>query len=302
LRSIGRLDDPRRAGVLSGFLYAQGIENHVDEDDGVAIWVHDDAQLSEAKEHLAAFRDAPDDPRFVEGATAAKKLRRAEQAKDDAWRRRNRLARMSIHGADGRGWLTIALMCVSLVVAAVSNVGSDIEVLLPLLVSAYPMTYGFPEIAQQGELWRLVTPGVVHFGWMHLGFNLYMWWTFGQMVEVRKGFLFTTLLIVTAQLASGGAQVWWMWITEPNGYALYGGLSGVLYALFGYAWVKGRIDPADHIEVHDNTVYFLIGWLFLCMTGLLGNIANAAHLGGLVWGALYAVRAWFDFQKRRLSE
>ena len=29
----------------------------------------------------------------------------------------------------------------------------------------------------------------------------------------------------------------------------------------------------------------MIAWLFICMTGLVGPVANAAHVGGLVAGA-----------------
>jgi GlpG protein len=32
----------------------------------------------------------------------------------------------------------------------------------------------------------------------------------------------------------------------------------------------------------------MVGWLFLCMTGMLGPIANAAHVGGLVVGVVWA--------------
>lgn len=301
MRSIGRLEDKTRASVFSDFLYSTGVANEVREDDGVfAVWVHDDAQLATAKEHLADYLSDPTAERFAKAGSVARQRRKEAEAEDKAYARRLANARRSLTGADGRGWLTLSLLAVSLLVAAYTNLGTNMERVAPFMVTEYPWKDGFPEIAT-GQLWRIFTPGIVHFGMMHLGFNLMMWWGFAQRIEVRKGFAFTALLVASAQVVSGLVQIAWTVATMPHGYVFFGGLSGVLYALFGYAWTKGRIDPSDRIGVSDNTVYFLMGWLFLCMTGILGNIANGAHVGGLLWGGAYAYleRAWFNWQKRR---
>jgi len=70
---------------------------------------------------------------------------------------------------------------------------------------------------------------------------------------------------------------------------LFGGMSGVLYGLFGYAWMKSRFEPGLGLWVDQGTVVILIAWFFLCMTGLVGPIANAAHAGGLVSGLVIGV-------------
>jgi GlpG protein len=59
-----------------------------------------------------------------------------------------------------------------------------------------------------------------------------------------------------------------------------------VYALLGYIWVKGRRDPSLGLGLSRQTVVILLAWLGLGFTGLLGNIANYAHLGGLVAGLL----------------
>jgi len=41
--------------------------------------------------------------------------------------------------------------------------------------------------------------------------------------------------------------------------------------------------------VHPNTVTIMLFWLVLCMTGYVGNIANAAHVAGLVVGVVFGV-------------
>ena len=69
----------------------------------------------------------------------------------------------------------------------------------------------------------------------------------------------------------------------------FGGMSGVVYALFGYVWMKGRYEPEQGMILHPSTVQTMLLWLVLCMTGFLGNIANAAHVVGLVAGILFGL-------------
>jgi GlpG protein len=68
---------------------------------------------------------------------------------------------------------------------------------------------------------------------------------------------------------------------------VFGGMSGVVYGLFGYVWMKVQFDPRSGFVLDPVTVVVMIGWLFLCMTGYLGNIANAAHVAGLLAGMAF---------------
>jgi GlpG protein len=63
-------------------------------------------------------------------------------------------------------------------------------------------------------------------------------------------------------------------------------MSGVVYALFGYVWMKGLYEPEQGMILHPSTVQFMLLFLVLCMTGLMGSVANAAHVVGLVTGML----------------
>jgi GlpG protein len=64
---------------------------------------------------------------------------------------------------------------------------------------------------------------------------------------------------------------------------LFGGMSGVNYGLFGYAWVRGRLDPGSSIWVAPNIALYMIGWFVICL--FMTNVANGAHAGGLIAGA-----------------
>ena len=107
VRNIGRFEDQARAQVLSDYLYAEGIDNRVEEaEPGWAIWVHDDARVAEAKAHLADFHSFPSDARFEKARAVAQARRKEHEQKDAAYRQRVRLAQLSMHGAQARGDLT----------------------------------------------------------------------------------------------------------------------------------------------------------------------------------------------------
>lgn len=118
---------------------------------------------------------------------------------------------------------------------------------------------------------------------MHLVFNLYWLWVFGTVLEahLRRGmwlllFGVSAVFASAAQLAFGGGSI---------GI----GLSGVIYAFFGFLWFAGPRYPAFKEVLTRNRRILLLGWLVVCfgLTRLnILPIANAAHVGGLVAGAL----------------
>jgi GlpG protein len=303
LRHLHAFSDRAAARRFADVLVAEGVEATVRDDEDpqdAAVWVHDDARLDDARALLAVWLADPKAERFADASAKATARRREAAAKDERFVRRQELARRSIHGAGAEGWVTRALLLGMVLVAALSGIGADTAALEPLLLTTWPIAAALPEV-RAGEVWRLFTPVLVHWGALHLLFNGSMMWSFGQALEQRKGAPFFTLLVVVSGVGSNLAEFAWHWFTDPGAVMLLGGMSGVLYALFGYAWTKGRIDPADGVGVNDRTVQLLIGWLLVCMTGLLGPVANAAHVGGLLIGVLWAGAdlAWFKLRKGR---
>jgi GlpG protein len=66
-------------------------------------------------------------------------------------------------------------------------------------------------------------------------------------------------------------------------------MSGVLYAMLGFVWVYKKIETQFDYPLPSRDIKIMIGWLFLCLTGFLGPIANTAHAGGLFVGMLFAL-------------
>lgn len=144
------------------------------------------------------------------------------------------------------------------------------------------------ESLASGEVWRLLTPIFLHFGVFHFLFNSLWMWDLGRRLEILQGkWAFLAFVVVTG-VASNLTQYLW------GGSPTFGGMSGVVYALVGFIAVRQRISPHPLVAVSPALIGFMLFWLVLCMTGVVdyfisGSVANAAHLGGLVAGVVYAL-------------
>ena len=151
-----------------------------------------------------------------------------------------------------------------------------------------------------GEIWRLLTPIFLHFGWMHLGFNVVLFWFFAQQVEQQEGALRLLSHIVVLAVVSNLAQFY-----AADEGQLFGGLSGVVYGLMGYCWLSNQLAPPRFYLPSGlfwvSVVMILLG--FANVFSLFGlSIANWAHLAGLLMGLLWAVLQRMLYRPRIVIE
>jgi len=133
------------------------------------------------------------------------------------------------------------------------------------------------------EYWRLITPIFIHFGIFHIAFNGLWLWEFGRRIEALTGSGHFLMLVIVTGTASNFSQYFW------GGPSLFGGMSGVLYGLLGYIWIRNKVAPNPGFNLPRGIIGFMLAWLVICMTGVVdllfrGSIANAAHASGLVAG------------------
>jgi len=175
--------------------------------------------------------------------------------------------------------LTVALIAICLIMALLSQLGANRQVVVVFLVNWYELS--------QFELWRLVTPIFLHFGILHLGFNMLWLWQLGGVIEMRFSTRRLLLLVVVIGVLSNLAELAW---SGP----FFGGMSGVVYGLLGYVWMQAKFNPWSGLFVPQQIIAMMLAWYLLCWTGWFGNIANMAHTAGLVsgvlWGYLESVR------------
>ncbi|WP_298190424.1 rhomboid family intramembrane serine protease [uncultured Pseudomonas sp.] len=136
-----------------------------------------------------------------------------------------------------------------------------------------------------GQWWRLLTPMLIHFGFLHLAMNTLWYWELGRRIEVRQGPWMLLGMTLLFSLAANFAQY------LHAGPSLFGGLSGVLYGLLGHCWIFQRLAPCNAYRLPPGVLVMMLAWLLICMTGIFellqfGAIANAAHVGGLLAGCL----------------
>jgi membrane associated rhomboid family serine protease len=174
---------------------------------------------------------------------------------------------------------TLALIALSIAATVGTGLGRSTRALLPLLI-AEPGTPPFAQIVH-GEVWRLVTPMFLHFGVLHILFNMLWLWDLGRLLELTKGSAFLLAFVLATGIASNVAQF------AITGNPFFGGMSGVVYALLGYVWMQGRHNPRFGFALHKSTVTMMLAWYVLCWTGLLGPIANWAHTAGLALGVAW---------------
>ena len=142
------------------------------------------------------------------------------------------------------------------------------------------------EFLDHGQYWRLVTPIFLHFGWVHLVFNMLWLWELGHRLERQFGAVHLLSVVFFIAVLSNLYQA------ASTPYAFFGGMSGVIYGLLGYCGVFNLINPHKAF-VLPPSVYILmllslvIGWLGLFE--FLARMANTAHLSGLLWGCFIAV-------------
>lgn len=136
-----------------------------------------------------------------------------------------------------------------------------------------------------GEPWRLFTCLFVHAGLSHLLLNMFSLWLLGLLVEDRVGPLRIALVYLASGVGGGLASLWW----HSNGINSVGA-SGAIFGLYGFLLAllvskKLVLEKSDRRAMLGLVLYLVFSNL---LSGLTGNIDNAAHLGGLLTGLLVA--------------
>lgn len=159
--------------------------------------------------------------------------------------------------------------------------------------------------------WQPLTHMFMHGGFGHLIFNMYTLWIFGSQLErvwgAKKFLLFYFVTGLGAALVHTGVE--WIqmqnWLSEAaaGSYAAQMsihtlkmtptvGASGAIYGvLMGYAMlypdsIMSLVFPPISMKAKWFVLIFGAIELFTGVTGVGGNIAHFAHLGGLIFGYL----------------
>jgi len=284
MREIATFEDERTAKRLADVLSVRDIDAEISRgrSGSYSVWVLEEGKVEAARAAWAAVDSNPDSPEVRAAAGAFDRKQKEAQARARDSRHEVIDLRTSLRVGGVRPVRVVpVLLALCLAGALLTRLGDRLDV----MVWVYIGLPGEPHFARVlgGEVWRVITPIFVHMGVLHLVFN--MWWLvdLGAAIERRIGSGRFLLLVLVTGVLSNSAQYL---VKGP----LFAGMSGVVYALLGYAFVRGKMDALFGLELPQSAVVVLLAWLVLGFTAMIPGMANYAHLGGLVSGMVLGVR------------
>jgi len=190
--------------------------------------------------------------------------------------------------------LTLLLIAACLLVAVISQLGADPTAVRFLFFpdiavqDLNPLTSLIRGIDSVSTALRTLTPALLHFGPIHLVFNLLWLWYFGRMMEPVLRFWRYTLIILVVAFCANVLQYLW------SGHGNFGGMSGVVYGLIGFIWMWQTLKPGTAMRLPSAMIMVFLVALVLMEVLASSMIATAAHVGGLVSGMLLGLGFGFS--------
>lgn len=156
---------------------------------------------------------------------------------------------------------------------------------------------------RQGQIWRLFTPCILHRDFLHILFNMIWLWILGKQIDIRLNKWKFLLFVVITGIVSNTAQYL---MSGP----LFLGFSGVIAAMAGFIWIRQKQAPWEGYSIHRSTFIFLacfillmlliqiilFGMMMLGLSEIDFNIANTAHISGVLIGMLLGKMSFFSWR------
>jgi rhomboid protease GluP len=142
----------------------------------------------------------------------------------------------------------------------------------------------------QAQPWRYFSAVFVHFTLLHVGMNCFVLASVGAAAERELGKArFVLLFVLSGALGFVASDLWAGGVSAPTA-----GASGAVFGLFGsvIGVAYARRDPNWKQVLVQNMVWIVV-------LSFMGSVNNAAHVGGLITGALLGFL--FNKEPRKLN-
>ncbi len=326
MRQIGQLDSAQEANRFTAYLIVERIRAMVEQEgEKFAVWIREENDLARAKTEFSAFVANPTDARYQNKEREAEAILRADR--DRLISGKKNIVEVKQQSKplilSRRAPLCLTLLAISVGVTLL-NFSESAKLAKPnspiwffyfsdyagtmtaISSSASPeqkMLASLSAIAR-GEVWRLVTPIFIHMTWVHLIFNVWGLMILGARLETRFVSVKLGLCILAIAIFSNIAEAL---IDSPYG----GGLSGVLYGVFGIAVAYSRSSgERSALVTREESIIYLV-WFVMCIVissdqwrDAMGDeasmrVGNVAHGAGLFFGlAIGYVLSWMNRQAK----
>lgn len=254
---------------FSQYMQSQGVAHRINEESGQqVIWVQGEQQAALIRQALESWsfeREA------AEGIASQRPSFRFSPLR--------LLAQLVL--AFGRAPVSFVLISLCVLVAVISNLGQEPQRVAFLFYPVLDNAGLGPLLASIDSvpiLLRSFAPMLLHFGELHIVFNMLWLWYFGRQLESAHPRWMYIVLILFCSFTGNTAQYLY------TGFNNFGGMSGVVYGLVGYTWLVHSFLPRSGLAI--NTRMFAVFVVALVAMELLASswIASAAHAGGLLAG------------------
>ena len=141
------------------------------------------------------------------------------------------------------------------------------------------------DLIRQGQLWRLLTPVLVHGSLTHIGFNMYALFSFGTGLERHFGHKRFLALYL---LGAFTGNVMSFLFVSNNSLGASTAIFGLLGAEGVFLYQNRKLFAGQFKGAISNIIFIAVINLFVI--GSLPNIDNWGHIGGLLGGTMFA---WF---------
>jgi membrane associated rhomboid family serine protease len=176
-------------------------------------------------------------------------------------------------------YVLIALNVVMFVAEQVGRGSGVNDVILRLATLGVGLDQnGNPIGVSQGEYWRLFTGGFLHdvTNPLHIGFNMYILFVLGRMIEPALGHVRFVALYLASLLAGSFGAI----LVQPTAATI--GASGAVFGLMGAAFVMQRSRGINPMQSGLGVLIILN----LVLQFVIPGVSWGAHVGGLIGGGI----------------
>lgn len=154
---------------------------------------------------------------------------------------------------------------------------------LQLVTSDLPIVFlaKSNDLIREGELWRLLTPALVHGSLPHILFNMYALLSFGTGLERHFGHGRFFLLYVLGAFAG---NVMSFLLTRGDSVGASTAIFGIIGAEGVFLYQNRKLFAGQFRNAIGNVIFVVVVNLFI---GLAPTIDNWGHIGGLLGGLIF---------------
>ncbi|CAA0300502.1 putative glpG protein [Alteromonas alvinellae] len=274
------------AHLLANYLTSQDINAKVVQHDKEFVVVLDNSEhIDRAKVIAEDFLANPTNPKYQQAAwESGKNVQLAPSGNGFS------LSKIMSDAVKAPFTSVVFMLCVAVYLLSLFGLFAPI--------AQHLLMQPFSVLLQNHEWWRLLGPAFIHFSVLHIVFNLLWWAMLGAKIERTLGISMLLIVFVISATVSNAAQALFSDPVQGN-LLLFGGLSGVVYAVMGFVWWLGWLRPSWGLSLPNSIVGFMLVWLVLGYADILWvSMANAAHTAGLISGCLLAATLSLGSGKR----